>query len=280
VSDAKMLVQDLVVVVKEGDVYAAEVVDVKDFGAVVKIARAKEALLHISELTHDPQLLKKNTLAELLAVGQRLEVKVLAVDKATGMTKVSRKSLLPADSLPDTLTATPHVEATDGRALPWNAMPSFPMTPPKKWSREYFKNNVATPADIEAAMTGRTMGDAPSSSSKGPSHSPSPSHSHSSHAHHTPAHSHSHSSHSHPHLPKDTHGAPRKWESARPRSGGSSGSGGGNSSGGPRSNKDKEDSASGASSGKGGSGSGPGGGGKQKEQKEEKEEKEEKDSKK
>ena len=35
---------------------AAEVVDVKDFGAVVKIARAKEALLHISELTHDPQV--------------------------------------------------------------------------------------------------------------------------------------------------------------------------------------------------------------------------------
>jgi predicted RNA-binding protein with RPS1 domain len=56
-------------------VFAAEVVDVKDFGAVVKIARAQEALLHVSELSHDAALLKK-PVSELLAVGQRLEVQV------------------------------------------------------------------------------------------------------------------------------------------------------------------------------------------------------------
>ena len=110
VSDAKMLVQDLVVVVKEGDIYSAEVVDVKDFGAVVKIARAKEALLHISEITHDPQLLKQNTLAELLTVGQRLEVQVTAVDKATGqchLPLLPPPSPTPIPCRPVTVTVTP-----------------------------------------------------------------------------------------------------------------------------------------------------------------------------
>ena len=36
------------------------------------------------------QLLKTHTVSELLAVGQRVEVKVIAVDNATGMTKVPR----------------------------------------------------------------------------------------------------------------------------------------------------------------------------------------------
>jgi predicted RNA-binding protein with RPS1 domain len=57
------------------DVFAAEVIDVKDFGAVVKIARAQEALLHVSELTHDAALLKK-PITDLVAVGQRLDVQV------------------------------------------------------------------------------------------------------------------------------------------------------------------------------------------------------------
>ena len=69
------LVQDLVVVLKEGDVLTAEVLEVKDYGAIVKITRAQEAILHVSEITHDKQLSKKSVNL-LLSVGQRLKVKV------------------------------------------------------------------------------------------------------------------------------------------------------------------------------------------------------------
>jgi polyribonucleotide nucleotidyltransferase len=79
VLEAKLLVQDLVAVVKEGDVYVGEIIDVKDFGAIVKIARAQEALLHVSELSHDPAVLKK-PLSEVLAVGQKFDVKVSLYD--------------------------------------------------------------------------------------------------------------------------------------------------------------------------------------------------------
>ena len=75
VADARVLIHDLVNIVQPGDTFSAEVVDVKDFGLMVKITRAQEALLHISELTHDPVALKKS-LTELVAVGQRLDVQV------------------------------------------------------------------------------------------------------------------------------------------------------------------------------------------------------------
>lgn len=72
---ARGLVEDLVIMVKEGDTLSAEVLDVKDFGAMVNITRAQEALLHMSELTHDITLLKK-PMHELLGIGQCLMVKV------------------------------------------------------------------------------------------------------------------------------------------------------------------------------------------------------------
>ena len=58
---------------KIGERYSAEVTDLKDFGALVKLSRAQEALLHMSELSHDSQVLKM-PINELLAVGQRLDV--------------------------------------------------------------------------------------------------------------------------------------------------------------------------------------------------------------
>ncbi len=75
VLEAKMLVQDLVSFPKEGDVFTSEVLEVKDFGMTVKLTRAQEALLHISELSHDQNLIRKN-LTEVVAVGQKLDVKV------------------------------------------------------------------------------------------------------------------------------------------------------------------------------------------------------------
>jgi polyribonucleotide nucleotidyltransferase len=53
VTSATTLVQDLVGEINIGDVYIGEVLELKDMGALVKLTRAQEALLHISELVHD-----------------------------------------------------------------------------------------------------------------------------------------------------------------------------------------------------------------------------------
>jgi polyribonucleotide nucleotidyltransferase len=76
VNEAKSLVQDLVLSVSVGEVCTAVVNEIKDFGATVKITRSQEALLHISELTHDP-VLKRKPISELIAVGQSFPVEVL-----------------------------------------------------------------------------------------------------------------------------------------------------------------------------------------------------------
>jgi polyribonucleotide nucleotidyltransferase len=73
---AKLLVQDLVLEILEGSIYSAEVIDVKDFGATVKLTRAQEALLHLSELSHDLNVIRR-PINELLAVGQVIKVKVV-----------------------------------------------------------------------------------------------------------------------------------------------------------------------------------------------------------
>jgi polyribonucleotide nucleotidyltransferase len=75
VSDCRTLVQDIAVLVKVGDVMSAQVLDVKDFGLIVKVNRAQEGLLHVSDISHDTELLKR-PLDELFKVGQRLDVKV------------------------------------------------------------------------------------------------------------------------------------------------------------------------------------------------------------
>ena len=53
VTSAATLVQDLVGEINIGDVYIGEILELKDMGALVKLTRAQEALLHISELVHN-----------------------------------------------------------------------------------------------------------------------------------------------------------------------------------------------------------------------------------
>lgn len=69
------LVQDIAVLVKEGDTVTATIMAVMDYGAFVTINRAQQALLHISELSHDNTLLRTPT-ADIIKVGQRFNVKV------------------------------------------------------------------------------------------------------------------------------------------------------------------------------------------------------------
>lgn len=75
VAACSKLVQDIAVLVKEGDTVSATVSSVLDYGVIVTINRAQQALLHVSELSHDSALLKRPT-AELVKIGQRFNVKV------------------------------------------------------------------------------------------------------------------------------------------------------------------------------------------------------------
>lgn len=132
VREAELLVQDLVVEIQEGDIYRAEVVGIRDFGALVRLTRAQTALLHISELSHSEELLRK-PVSDLLAVGQRIEVKVLHVDSIAGNTRVSRKALLQRH-VDDNLVPTP--PAPDDKSI--GVIPDFPVTPPRQFDLSYF----------------------------------------------------------------------------------------------------------------------------------------------
>jgi ribosomal protein S1 len=50
-------------------------VEIKDYGVTVKLTRAQEALLHVSEISHD-EAIQRKPVNEILAVGQRIKVMV------------------------------------------------------------------------------------------------------------------------------------------------------------------------------------------------------------
>lgn len=148
VAEARDLVQDLVGMVSVGSEFLCEVLDIKDFGLMVKLNRAQEALLHMSELTHDLGLLRR-PLGELVQVGQRLRCVVITVEKGTGMVRVSRKRLMEAAAGADGLVdVPPPVEGGEGRIRPIGDKPVFPVVPPRKWSKEYFRHNISGEGDM------------------------------------------------------------------------------------------------------------------------------------
>ncbi|WP_019038439.1 polyribonucleotide nucleotidyltransferase [Psychroflexus tropicus] len=78
---------------EKGSVYEVTVVKVLDFGAVVEYNEApgNEVLLHISELAWE----RTENVADVVKLGDVLDVKYFGVDPRTKKPKVSRKALLP-----------------------------------------------------------------------------------------------------------------------------------------------------------------------------------------
>lgn len=137
VAEARLLIQDLGIYVKERDILIGEVAEIKDFGLVVRINRAQRAILHSSKLSHDTELLK-TSLNSIVRLGQKLEVQVIEVDKALGLVKVSRKSILhPTESIPDTLRL--EIGQSERQI---SKVDSFPVTPPRRYAPDFFKGNV------------------------------------------------------------------------------------------------------------------------------------------
>lgn len=84
-------IQGIVAVPEVGEIYEAKVKSIQPYGAFVEFLPKKEGLLHISEVSWK----RLENLDGVLAEGDMIKVKLLAVDQKTGKYKLSRKALMP-----------------------------------------------------------------------------------------------------------------------------------------------------------------------------------------
>ena len=89
---AKEIIEDLTREIEVGQVYEGTVRRIEKFGAFVEIAKGKDGLVHISELTHE----RVGKVEDVLALGDKVTVKVIEID-GQGRINLSRKALLPKE---------------------------------------------------------------------------------------------------------------------------------------------------------------------------------------
>jgi polyribonucleotide nucleotidyltransferase len=100
VEKAKATVMDLVADVLEGETYIGTVIEIKDFGVIIELLRNKEGILHVSEISEDPDEARRHREGNLgfvrqqFRVGEQIEVLCIGVDPVQGTVKLSRKALL------------------------------------------------------------------------------------------------------------------------------------------------------------------------------------------
>src|SRR5690606_21848132 len=82
-------VEAVTATVQEGRIYDGTVSSIKDFGAFIEILPGKDGLCHISELSNE----YVSSVADILKVGDSIQVKVIAVDEQDRV-KLSRKAVL------------------------------------------------------------------------------------------------------------------------------------------------------------------------------------------
>ncbi|MBN2668618.1 MAG: polyribonucleotide nucleotidyltransferase [Bacteroidales bacterium] len=83
-------IKGIVAIPEVNEIYDAKVKSIVEFGAFVEFLPGKEGLLHISEIEWH----RLSKVSDVLKVGDKVKVKLLAVDK-NGKFKLSRKALLP-----------------------------------------------------------------------------------------------------------------------------------------------------------------------------------------
>jgi polyribonucleotide nucleotidyltransferase len=88
---ALKMIRGIVTVPELDMVYNGTVKSIVDFGAFVEILPGKDGLLHISEIDYK----RLPNMEGVLNVGDKIDVKLIEVDKKTGKLKLSRKVLLP-----------------------------------------------------------------------------------------------------------------------------------------------------------------------------------------
>ncbi len=88
---AEARITDIVTDVEEGTIYEGTVNRLADFGAFVNIKPGKDGLVHISQIAHE----RVNKVSDRLALGDKVKVKVLEIDRQ-GRIRLSMKALLEA----------------------------------------------------------------------------------------------------------------------------------------------------------------------------------------
>jgi polyribonucleotide nucleotidyltransferase len=88
---AKNKIKQIIAIPEVGEVYEGTIKSIVNFGAFVEILPGKEGLLHISEIDWR----RIEDVNKEMSVGDRIEVKLIGIDNATGKLKLSRKALIP-----------------------------------------------------------------------------------------------------------------------------------------------------------------------------------------
>lgn len=89
---AREMVNQIVALPEEGEIYEAKVTSVMPYGCFMEFLPGKEGLLHISEIDWKRyESIEETGLKE----GDQIRIKLLEVDKKTGKFRLSRKVLLP-----------------------------------------------------------------------------------------------------------------------------------------------------------------------------------------
>jgi polyribonucleotide nucleotidyltransferase len=145
VDEAKELIEDIGVLVKPNKVFEkAQIIDVRDYGFLMKFGRSQYGLLHSSEVSDDKEIVSK-PLNTIFKRGQIMPVKVLSVDKITGLVKLSRKLYYEEghlngegkdERLREVIESIPQPIEIDG--------PQIQTKPPRQWDRNFFVSQVVT----------------------------------------------------------------------------------------------------------------------------------------
>ncbi|MFM9027762.1 MAG: polyribonucleotide nucleotidyltransferase [Bacteroidota bacterium] len=91
INAAMARIKAIVQVPEIGEIYEGKVKNIQDFGAFVEFLPGKDGLLHISEISWD----RLDTMQGVFKEGEKIQVKLIDVDKKTGKFRLSRKVLLP-----------------------------------------------------------------------------------------------------------------------------------------------------------------------------------------
>lgn len=83
------IISDLVREAEVGQVYTAKVVRIEKFGAFVNLFKGKDALVHISQISHD----RVNKVEDVVSLGDEIDVKITEIDRQ-GRVNASRKALI------------------------------------------------------------------------------------------------------------------------------------------------------------------------------------------
>ena len=87
---AVAMVKEVAMELEEGETYKGRITKITDFGAFVQLMPGTEGLLHISEYDHK----RIGHMADVVAEGDDIEVKLLAIEPGSGKLRLSRRALI------------------------------------------------------------------------------------------------------------------------------------------------------------------------------------------